>query len=199
MRLLIDGYNVLFQSDILGRGRGPGFLVRARQSLLREIASRLTDDERREATVVFDARDAPPGGREACEFRGITVLFARDHEDADALIEELIAGCHGPRSLTVVSSDRRIRAAARRRRAASVDSETWLESIRMRKRGAAEPSEPRSEKPDAVGDTGMGEWRAYFELPPSAPDREPDRAPTPPDADPSHLPDPFPPGYADPI
>ena len=41
---------------------------------------------------------------------GITVHFARD-SDADAMIEDLIAAHHTPRTLTVVSSDHRIQRA----------------------------------------------------------------------------------------
>ena len=54
-KLLIDGYNVLFQSQLVGRGRGPQGLHAARNRLLKLLASRLTPTELSPTQVVFDA------------------------------------------------------------------------------------------------------------------------------------------------
>ena len=69
-----------------------------------------------QTTIVFDAKQAPPGLPHQLDHGGITVIFARGYDDADELIEELIASNSTPRRLTVVSSDHRIQRAARRRR-----------------------------------------------------------------------------------
>ena len=41
MLLLIDGYNLLHQSDLLGRGRGQRWLQQARDRLVQRLAERL--------------------------------------------------------------------------------------------------------------------------------------------------------------
>ena len=134
MTLLIDGYNLLHVSGIIGRGAGPGMFERSRLALLNFLAESLDPRDMPHTTVVFDAREAPPGLPVAVPHRGITVRFARHYEEADDLIEELIRADSAPRRLVVVSSDHRIQRAARRRRAKAVDSDIWYaELLRARR------------------------------------------------------------------
>jgi predicted RNA-binding protein with PIN domain len=130
MGLLIDGYNLLHVTGIFGRGIGPGTLERSRRALLNFLVATIPEEELSRTTVVFDAKDAPPGLPRRVQHRGITVRFARSHDEADDLIEELIRKDSAPRRLTVVSSDHRLHRAARRRRATAVDSDVWYESVR---------------------------------------------------------------------
>ena len=66
--------------------------------------------------MVFDA-SVPPGDFPPVSiYRGLSVLFALGDENADARIEQLIGEHSNPKTLTVVSSDNRIRLAATRRR-----------------------------------------------------------------------------------
>ena len=53
----------------------------------------------------------------------MSIIFALGDENADARIEQLIAAHSAPKSLTVVSTDRRVRQAANRRKARSITSE----------------------------------------------------------------------------
>ncbi len=129
MPLLIDGYNLLSAVGILGRGVGPGSLQRARLALLNFLAESLDPKEVSRTTVVFDAADPPPGLPRTVDHRGLSVRFASQYEDADALIEELIRADSAPRRLTVVSSDHRLQRAARRRKARAVDSDVWYGEI----------------------------------------------------------------------
>jgi predicted RNA-binding protein with PIN domain len=152
MALLIDGYNLLHASGILGRGVGPGGLERSRAALLNFLAESLEADELAGTTVVFDARLAPPGLPRLVEHRGITVRFAEPGADADQLIEELIRADSAPRRLVVVSSDHRLHRAARRRRSRAFDSDRWYADTLRRRidrargtRPSAKPSEPLSE------------------------------------------------------
>ncbi len=96
MPLLIDGYNLLNAAGILGRGRGPGSLERARQALLNTLVESLPPDEVPRTTVVFDASDSPWGVAKQMEHRGIAVKFAAKDADADTVIEELIAADSAP-------------------------------------------------------------------------------------------------------
>ena len=65
----------------------------------------------RETTVVFDASVHPGDFVLDASYRGLGILFAVGDENADARIEQLIAADSHPATLTVVSSDRRIRQA----------------------------------------------------------------------------------------
>jgi uncharacterized protein len=134
MPLLIDGYNLLYVTGIMGRGAGPGGLERSRMAMLNFLAASLDPGELPRTTVVFDAHDAPWGLPRVLQHQGITVHFAAKHESADALIEELIRAESAPRRLVVVSSDHQIQRAARRRRAKAVDSDVWYaELVRARR------------------------------------------------------------------
>lgn len=125
MTLIIDGYNLMHAAGIVGRGMGPGGLERSRLALLNFLAESLEPSELSATTVVFDARQAPPGLPRSMTHRGLTVQFAAGYENADELIEELICSDSAPRKLVVVSADHRLQKAARRRRARAVDSERW--------------------------------------------------------------------------
>lgn len=149
MKLLIDGYNLLFARGIVGRETDPGMLARSRNSLLEFVARRFgeTDD----VTIVFDAREAPTGLSRVLTCHGLTVLFSERNEEADDVLERLIRAENSPRHLTVVSSDHRVQAAARRRGAAYVDCDAWLVSLSDAARSdrsldSAPP--PEQDKPD---------------------------------------------------
>ena len=135
MRVLIDGYNLLFQSQLTGRGRGPGWLERARGRLIAFLQNRLTAELVDKTTIVFDAsqaNDASRGHSDSHGYvteRGLQVLFATGHDQADDLLEQLIRQHPTPRQLQVVSSDQRIRRCARARRAQSIDSESFLQAL----------------------------------------------------------------------
>ena len=133
MALLIDGYNLLHVTGIVGRGIGPGTLQRSRLALLNFLAQSLDPADLPHATIVFDAHEAS-GLAQVTDHCGMSVHFAAKYPSADDLIEELIVADSAPRRLVVVSSDHRIQRAARRRRAKPVDSDVWYaELIRARR------------------------------------------------------------------
>jgi uncharacterized protein len=138
MPLLIDGYNLLHVTGIVGETKGTaGPFQRSREALLNFLATSISEREVTQTTIVFDAADAPPGLPRTVSHRGMTVRYASEYASADALIEELIEAHHAPRTLTVVSSDHRIQRAARRRRAAAIDSDRWYSEL-WQKRLSAE-------------------------------------------------------------
>ena len=165
MALLIDGYNLLHATGIFGRGVGPGTLERSRRALLNFLVASIPDEELPKTTVVFDAKDAPPGLPKRLHHGGILVCFAESDDEADDLIEALIRKDSAPRRLTVVSSDHRLQRAARRRRAKAVDSDVWYESI-------CRQESPRPPTRDAGGDLkpdtplsaeDVGHWLEAFD------------------------------------
>ncbi len=189
MTLVIDGYNLLHASGILGRGVGPGGLERSRTALLNFLAESLEPGELPGTTVVFDAREAPPGLPRVVQHRGITVRFADPGGDADTLIEELIRADSSPRRLVVVSSDHRLQRAARRRRARPIDSDRWYADVLRRRidrvrggKSSAKPSGPPSE-------AEVHFWLRQFGVEDPTSDSSAD----------VQLDNPFPPGYAEDI
>ncbi|OYV96561.1 MAG: hypothetical protein B7Z73_00500 [Planctomycetia bacterium 21-64-5] len=139
MALIIDGYNLMHAAGIVGRGVGPGGLHRSRLALLNFVAESLGPHELATTTVVFDARNAPPGLPRSFVYRGMTVLFAAGYETADELIEELIRADSAPRKLLVVSADHRLQKAARRRRAKAIDSDRWYGDLAHHRAAAGVP------------------------------------------------------------
>jgi predicted RNA-binding protein with PIN domain len=129
MTILIDGYNLLNATGIMGRGVGPGGLERSRLALLNFLAESLDPTDLPRTTVVFDAHDPPKGLPRMVEHRGLTVRYSSQYDEADTQIEELILADSSPRNLTVVSSDHRIQRAAKRRRARAVDSDVWYNEV----------------------------------------------------------------------
>ncbi|HEX3727412.1 MAG TPA: NYN domain-containing protein [Pirellulales bacterium] len=166
MSLVIDGYNLLHASGILGRGRGPGGLERSREALLNFLAESLDADMLRQTTVVFDAREAPPGLPRVRQQRGMTVRFAEKASDADEVIEALIRADSSPRKLVVVSSDHRLHRAARRRRATAIDSDQWyLQVVRERIERAQRDSPKQVIKPSPPASEGeVRYWLRQFGL-----------------------------------
>ncbi|REJ69162.1 MAG: hypothetical protein DWQ31_05610 [Planctomycetota bacterium] len=153
MALIIDGYNLIYAANIVGRGVGPRALETARSALLNFVAASIDETELARTTVVFDATAAPPGLPRAVEHRGMTVRYASGYTSADELIEELIAADSAPKSLTVVSSDHRIQRAARRRRAQAIDSERWYgEMLAKRRAGTPHPEPGKPVAPPTPGE-----------------------------------------------
>lgn len=131
-RLLIDGYNLLFASNVFAPSSGPATLERTRTALLDFIASALEAKQRARTTVVFDATHAPPGLPHELVFADMRLLFSRNPNDADALIEQLLDDDRAPRELLVVSSDHRVQRAARQHGAKYLDSDVWFRALRQR-------------------------------------------------------------------
>ena len=163
MPLLIDGYNLLNATGIVGRGVGPPSLGRSRLALLNFLAASVDPRELTHTTVVFDAHDAPPGLPRVVQHGGIVVRFAAKHETADELIEELIRADSAPRRLVVVSSDHEIQRAARRRRAKAVNSETWYsELVRARRQREEAADDPPARPAVPLLEEDVGYWLRQF-------------------------------------
>ncbi len=170
---LIDGYNLLFTAGFEGRSRGRGWLEQARQRLIKHLETHLPLDEHARTLVVFDvsvdvlkARDRDleeVRGVKSGNASGIQIAFAFDFEEADDMLESLIRKHSSPKSLTVVSSDHRIRKCALARRAISIGSDDFLNRLER-------PSSPRSAFSDEevqrsevrLSDREVEEWLREF-------------------------------------
>ena len=157
--LLIDGYNLLFATDIFPAAHEPATLERSRAALLDFLVDSLPPKVLARTIVAFDAQSAPPGLPREMTHRGLAVRFARRGGTADELLEELIAAEPDPRNLLVVSSDHRVQRAARQRGANFTDSQTWYSQVTASRR--AEADRPAEQKPPPAIDNpfppGYGE------------------------------------------
>jgi len=136
MLILIDGYNVIAPVAPPGKNPASDWLHRERMTLIDRLANQLDSRLAAQTCVVFDAsaRSRRALGIEGTlnstyRIREIEVRFAVNHNEADDLIEELIAVHSAPKRLTVISSDHRLQAAARRSGATAFDSQPWLDSL----------------------------------------------------------------------
>jgi predicted RNA-binding protein with PIN domain len=156
--LLIDGYNLLHATSIFGQGASAGTLRGSREALLAFLVRRLPSKLLTTTTIVFDAASAPPGLPEQFAVQGLSIRFARNLGNADALLEQLIEECRAPKALLVVSGDHRVQRAARSRGAKYIDSEAWFTELRRR------PAAPLAEPTGNVRDS-LEEWIHNFSDP----------------------------------
>lgn len=199
MALLIDGYNLLHATPLVG-DRKAG-LRWSREALLRFLAATLDEATRKRTTIVFDAASAPPGLPAEMISAEMSIRFARGYDDADELLEELIEADHSPRNLTVVSSDHRVQRAAQRRRANFQDSDLWFaDMVRRRQRQRHTSSDRRAPSRDSVSSEDVAYWLAEFcDVEPPAEDGPAESGLHTPNAADSDLANPFPQGYAEDI
>jgi len=99
-RLIIDGYNLMYQTGAPEGRRGD--LPADRQRLLRRI-ERTASGLAPLITVVFDGRE---GGRDvAFDAPNFEVIFSPSNRTADGLIEQMVHDAEKPERILVVTSD----------------------------------------------------------------------------------------------
>jgi len=115
---------------------------------------------RQSGEIVFDGagpRDKSPYDN----IENLEVSFAGIGNDADTVIEEKIKVNSSPKRLVIVSSDRRLRKAARTRKATSIKSEDfWINVTKQlsKKRPVKEPREKRS----GLSESETEQWLDIF-------------------------------------
>ena len=159
LSFLIDGYNLIHALGLIHKHLAPHELEGSRRRLLDFLHERL-EPLAESITVVFDAKRKP--GHVPSEFSEgkILVRYAGRHEEADDVIEALIAEERWPERLVVVSEDRRLREAAVRRRARSWGCQELLDHLERRPASAKEPS---AALPAQLSKAEVEEWLREFE------------------------------------
>jgi predicted RNA-binding protein with PIN domain len=160
MRYLIDGYNLLHAMGLLAGKVGPHGLEKARVNLLGRLAGAFGPDAGN-VTVVFDASRSPPGADAAGQYQGVRVHYTH-HQEADDLIEELIHHDASPRKLTVVSNDRRLKDAARRRQCRVLECENFLDQLDQKRRPSSSRSSEQLAKPEEISRDEAQHWLREF-------------------------------------
>lgn len=158
---IIDGYNLLYALGTMYGNLGPRGLERARDSLVVLLAESFAEDVG-SVTVVFDAQRPPPGLKPEQHSHGIRILFASAQDEADDLIEELIALSSVPGQLVVVSSDHRLQHAAKRRQAHFLTCDGFLDHLEERRRPAATETPVGPEKKEHLSAEETKRWLEEF-------------------------------------
>ncbi len=164
MQWLIDGYNVMHAAGAIESRTGRERFRQARKRFLNQMAAALGPLVH-DTTVVFDASKPPGDFPIESVYKGITVVFALSDEDADTWIERRIAHHSNPKALTVVSTDRRVRQAATRRKARAMRADDYLDRMKTL---AHEPPKRTVERPDKkppaalMDDAEKAHWQQVF-------------------------------------
>ena len=155
MIYLIDGHNLLFAA----RGYAEEFAVLSEEMIcpyLDEYFRRI----HRKAYVVFDGV-GPSNKAFFRRFNNIAVNFSGQYREADDILEEEIASDSAPKRLIVVSTDRRIKDAARRRKSSTVDSlDFWHNLINV----LSKPERVSPEPPEKRRGLTESEAKYWFKL-----------------------------------
>lgn len=159
MDFIIDGYNLIFQCGLQTRAATDGLLQKARHRLVHEILARVPQAMACKITIVYDAAERPLLARGNSEaIGGIKIYYADQYDDADSMIEHLIAKHSVPRKLTVVSSDHRLHKAAMRRKAIPVDSDVWFDQLMEGKFSGAGQGGKKNQHDQAAHDSKSVQW-----------------------------------------
>lgn len=150
MPLVIDAYNLLHAA--LGFGRDLGV-----EGLARLISSSRFAGQ--PATLVCDGHR---NGAEGKKYPHIRVVFAGSGLDADSIIEHIVARDSAPRRLVVVSSDRRVQAAGKRRRCTVYPSEAFLAQLLCDAACAKAPEPPSPREQVPLGAAEVAGWISAF-------------------------------------
>lgn len=126
MHLIIDGYNLIRQSDVLRLHERQG-LEAGRRALIHLLAGYRRARGHR-ITVVFDGWLGGPPQEERDRESGIDIIYSRRGEKADEVIKRLVRGHAG--ETMVVTSDRPVMDAAMRAGAVAIASREFEERIR---------------------------------------------------------------------
>ncbi len=155
MPLLIDGNNLLYAvADALGTSLSRYALAR--------MLSELTRKTGQVVTLVFDGAPASRADADQFALLEIEIHFAYPGP-ADGVLCRLLAENSAPRRLEVVSTDREIRKAARRRKAKSLRSEDFAGKLlrEINRPDPAPPAEP-IEKRKGLTEDQSRKWLREF-------------------------------------
>jgi len=157
MPVIIDGYNLLHSIQKTSEDSESITDVQ-----LCWIVGRYLGLTNEKGEIVFDGT-GPPDKSRFDNISNLEVFFAGLATDADTVIEDKIKANTAPKRLTVVSSDRRLRDAARARRATAVKSQVFWDNVQKqlrRKRTIKEPPAKRR----GLTESETRQWLKFFDL-----------------------------------
>jgi predicted RNA-binding protein with PIN domain len=140
MHLIIDGYNLIRQSDTLRRHERFS-LEEGRKALIRSI-SLYKKQRGHKVTVVFDGGEGGTFEEERDKLSGIDIVYSRKGEKADDVIKRMVQ--KRAEEIVVVTSDRDIADFVSRRGGTAISSREFEELIGKVKTGMPD-SPPHTE------------------------------------------------------
>ena len=112
--------------------------------------------------IIFDGT-GPPDKSGFDNINCLEISFAGLGSDTDTVIEDKIRASTAPKALTIISSDRRLRKAARARKATSVKSEVFWTDLQKQLNRKATVEEP-SAKREGISSSETKQWLELFGL-----------------------------------
>jgi predicted RNA-binding protein with PIN domain len=155
MPIIIDGHNLLWtvrESDEDHDSPGDLQLCHIIARYLRIVAEK--------GHIVFDGT-GPPDIRAFDNINNLEVSFSGINSDADSVIEKKVAASTDPRRLVVVSSDRRLRIAARAAKASAVKADVFWKDVNRRLNQSRRTREP-GEKRHGLSEGETDRWLEIF-------------------------------------
>lgn len=164
MRLIIDTYNVLHTVGVLPEDLAgidlPGLIALIRRSRYRAQRVDLVCDGR--GPRIDPGAGVPGAGAGAPGVPGVAVHYSGAVREADDVIIDMVGHISYPRQVVVVSSDRRIAQAARRRRCGTLTAAKFLHRLALDRRRPAREIHPRPRGPLRADE--VDEWIREFDL-----------------------------------
>ena len=127
-----------------------------------QIINKYLKSNNERGEIVFDGT----GPRDKTGFdnrSNLEVIFAGIGSDADTVVENKIKANTAPKKLTIVSSDRRVRSAAKARRAKSLKSLSFWEKIQKWSTRKKAFKEPQAKK-NGLTESETKKWLEFFDL-----------------------------------
>ena len=157
MMFIIDGYNLLHAIPKVDESMA---LITDLQ--LCRIVDNFLKQTGNSGEIIFDGI-GPPDKTGFDNMSRLEISFSGLNTDTDTIIEDKISASTAPKRLIIVSSDRRIRKAARARKAISLKSEEFWNNIDKqlsKKRRKKEPEAKRS----GLSESETKQWLDFFGL-----------------------------------
>jgi len=154
---IIDGHNLLWSIRKINESSESTSDVQLCRVIGRYL--KLIDEK---GEVVFDGT----GPRDKGGFDNISnleVFFAGLRSDADTVIEDKIKANTAPKRLTIVSSDRRLRDAARKRKATVVKSQVFWNNVQKQLSRKNKVKEPLAKR-EGLSESETEQWLKIFDL-----------------------------------
>ena len=148
MHIIIDGYNLIRQSDALRRYER--FSLEAGRNALIRSVSLYKKQRGHKVTIVFDGWQSGPVEEERDKLSGIDIIYSRKGEKADEVIKRMVK--ERAEEIIVVTSDRDIADFVSRRGGTTISSQEFDELMGRTKTAVSEHARHTEERCDKEED-----------------------------------------------
>jgi hypothetical protein len=142
MPVIIDGHNLLWYIQNADEEQSIADITLCR---ILDRYFGLINPRRAGAEIIFDG-SGPANKTEFNNIKNLRVTFSGRASDCDTVIESRIAASTAPKRLTIISTDRRLRDAAKARKAISVKCEDFWDKVKKRLSKQKKHKEPAGKR-----------------------------------------------------